>query len=152
MKEFNIVHISPHRRGVRGGLSYWEDLAERYFLAETSEEEEAQLRRFLCSSEGQNPRFDEVRATMAYLHICRQASPIPSKGGVNRTPSPWERVGERLKVIAIAACLCIAAFLGWYQYQQHYMSSVRIAGQDVEADASLLMQKQMAEMFNPLDH
>ena len=119
-------------------LSYWEDLAERYFQAETSEEEEALLRRFLCSEEAQDPRFDEVRATMSFLHVCRS----------KRRPS----VEFPFKAVAVAACLCAAAFLGWYQYQQYNMSDVRVAGQEVEADASLLMQKQMAEMFNPLDH
>lgn len=127
-------------------LSYWEQMAERYFLAETSKEEEAQLRKFLCSSQAQDSRFDEIRATMSLLHVCRQASP---KRGVNYadegTPSPW----GRLRIIAVAACLCVAMFLGWYHYQQRNISSVRIAGEDVEADASLLMQRQMAEMFNP---
>ena len=121
-------------------LSYWEDLAERYFLAETTEREEAELRRFVCSEEAQDPRFDEVRATMAYLQMCRKASSVPSQRVVS------------LKAIAVAACLAIAMFLGWYQYQQYNISDVRVAGQDVEADASLLMQRQMAEMFNPLDH
>ena len=118
--------------------SYWEDLAERYFLAETSEEEELQLRRFLCSEEAQDPRFDEVRATMAYLQMCRS----------KRKPA----LKLPLKAVAVAACLVIAMFLGWYQYQQYNISDVRVAGQEVEADASLLMQKQMAEMFNTLEH
>ena len=136
-EEFAAAKYSPPKGGDRGGL-YWEDLAERYFLAETSEEEEAQLRRFLCSEEAQDSRFDEVRATMAYLHVCREASPVPSKGGVKHP-----------LYIAVAACLVIAMFLGWHQYQQYYISNVRVAGQEVEADASLLMQKQMAEMFTP---
>ena len=127
-------------------LSYWEQMAERYFLAETSEEEEAQMRKFLCSSQAQDSRFDEIRATMSLLHVCRQASP---KRGVKYadegTLFPW----GRLRIIAVAACLCVAMFLGWYHYQQRNISSVRIAGEDVEADASLLMQRQMAEMFNP---
>ena len=116
-------------------LTYWEELAERYFLAETSEEEELMLRRFLCSSEGQEPRFDEVRATLAFLHVCRTQRTV--------------RVTHPLRALAIAACFCAAAFLGWYQYHQHNISSVRIDGEMVEADASQLMQQQMAEMFNP---
>lgn len=128
--------------------SYWEQMAERYFLAETSEEEEAQLRKFLCSSQAQDPRFDEIRATVSLLHVSRQTSPVSSQSGKG-TPSLSERAGERLRIIAVAACLCIAMFLGWYHYQQRNISSVRIAGEDVEADASLLMQRQMAEMFNP---
>ena len=118
-------------------LSYWEALSERYFLAETTEEEEAQLRKFLCSKAAQDPRFDEVRATMSYLHVCR-----PTRKASIRLP---------FRAIAIAACLCIAMFLGWYQYHQQNISTVRIAGEDTEADASLLMQKQMTEMFNPID-
>lgn len=116
-------------------LTYWEEMAERYFLAETSEEEELMLRRFLCSSEGQDPRFDEVRATLAFLHVCRTQHTA--------------RVTHPLRALVIAACFCAAAFLGWYQYHQHNMSSVRIDGEMVEADASQLMQQQMAEMFNP---
>lgn len=118
-------------------LSYWEAMAERYFLAETTENEEAQLRKFLCSSEAQDSRFDEIRATMSYLQVSR-----PKKDVSVKLP---------LKAIAVAACLVIAMFLGWYQYQQYNISSVRIAGEDIETDASVVMQKQMAEMFNSLD-
>ena len=112
-------------------------MAERYFLAETTENEEAQLRKFLCSSEAQDSRFDEIRATMSYLQVSR-----PKKDVSVKLP---------LKAIAVAACLVIAMFLGWYQYQQYNISSVRIAGEDIETDASVVMQKQMAEMFNSLD-
>ena len=117
-------------------LLYWEDLAERYFLAETSEREEAQLRKFLCSDAARDHRFDEIRATMSLLHVSRPQS------------RPYA-IQHPYRIIAIAACLCVAAFLGWYQYQQHNMSCVRIAGENIEADASLLMQRQMTEMFNP---
>ena len=118
-------------------LSYWEDLAERYFRAETTEKEEAELRRFLCSSQAQDSRFDEVRATMSFLNVCRQ----------KRRPS----MRLPFRAIAVAACLCAAAFLGWYQYQQRNISTVRVAGEAVETDASQLMQKQMAEVFNPIN-
>lgn len=117
--------------------SYWEALAERYFQAETTEEEEAQLRKFLCSSEAHDSRFDEIKATLSFLHVNLQK---------NR---PYGK--HPLRAIAVAACLCIAIFLGWHQYQQHNISSVRIAGKDVEVDASLLMQQQMTDMFNPID-
>ena len=119
-------------------LSYWEDSAERYFQAETSEQEEAELRKFLCSDAARDPRFDEIRATMSFLHVSRPKS----KTFVMRHP---------LGTITVAACLCVAAFLGWHQYQQHNMNCVRIAGKEIEADASLLMQQQMTEMFNPID-
>ena len=115
-------------------LSYWEEMAERYFLAETTDEEEQRLRKFLCTQEAQNARFDEIRATLSYLHVSRAQHTPPIK--------------HPLKALAVAACLGAVAFLGWYQYQQQNISSVRIAGQDVEADASLLMEHQLAEMFS----
>ena len=132
-EEFSTAQSSPHIGGVRGGLSYWEALAERYFLAETTEEEEAQLRRFLCSSQAQDSRFDEIRATMSLLYVSR--------------PKHRLYVKHPYRAIAVAACLCVAMFLGWRQYQQHNISSVRIAGEDVEVDASQLMQQQMAEVL-----
>lgn len=119
-------------------LSYWEDLAERYFLAETSEREEAQLRKFLCSDAARDHRFDEIRATISLLHVSH-----PQSGS--------SVIRYSFRTIAVAACLCLAAFLGWYQYHQYNISSVRVAGEDVEADASLLMQQQMTEMFNPIN-
>ena len=123
-------------------LSYWEHLAERYFQAETTDEEESQLRSFLCSKEAQDARFDEVRATVSYLHVSRQS--------LTPHAAPRRRETGGL-LLAIAASLCIAFFLGWYQYRQHNISCVRVAGENVEVDASLLMQRQMAEMFNPTD-
>ena len=115
-------------------LSYWEEMTERYFLAETTEEEEKMLRRFLCTSQSQDPRFDEVRATLSFLNVSR----------AHRNPS----AKHPLRALAIAACLCAVAFLGWYKYQQLNVNSVRIAGQTVEADASQLMEQQLAEMFS----
>ena len=119
-------------------LSYWEDLAERYFLAETSEMEEAQLRKFLCTDAASDPRFDEIRATLSFLHV-------------SRPPRRFRVVRYPLRIVAVAACLCAAMFLGWYQYRQYNICSVRVAGENVEADASLVMQQQMAQMFNPTD-
>lgn len=116
-------------------LSYWEEMAERYFLAETTDEEEQRLRKFLCTKEAQDDaRFDEIRATLSYLHVSR----------VQHTPP----IKHPFRALAVAACLGAVALLGWYQYQQQNISSVRIAGQDVEADASLLMEHQLAEMFS----
>lgn len=115
-------------------LSYWEELAQRYFLAETTDEEERQLRNFLCTKEAQDARFDEIRATLSYLHVSRAQHPQP--------------VRHPFRALAIAACLSAITFLGWYQYQQQNISSVRVAGQAVEADASQLMEQQLAEMFS----
>ena len=39
--------------------------------AETTEEEERQLRKFLCTSQSQDARFDEIRATLSFLNVCK---------------------------------------------------------------------------------
>lgn len=115
-------------------LSYWEEMAHRYFLAETTDEEERRLRKFLCTKEAQDARFDDLRATLSYLHVSR----------MQKKPSAT----HPLWPLAVAACLSAIAFLGWHHYQQQDISSVRVAGQDVEADASLLMDRQLTEMFS----
>lgn len=117
-------------------LQYWQEMAERYFQAETSEQEEAMLRSFLCTAEARDSRFDEIRATLGFLCAGSRRS--------RRFPS----LDRRLKVACIAACLGAIAFVGWYHSQRQDISSVRIAGKSVEADASALMQKQMKEMFS----
>ena len=109
-------------------------MTERFFLAETTEEEERQLRRFLCTNHAQDPRFDEIRATLSYLDVCKTQQP--------------SRTNYMLRTLAVAACLSAIAFLGWHQYHQQDISSVRIAGQTVEADACQLMEQQLAEMFS----
>lgn len=116
-------------------LKYWQELAERYFLAETSEEEERLLRRFLCTEEAQDSRFDEIRATISFIHAGRQNHRAHS-------------LGQGVKVACIAACLCGIAFMGWHLHQQN-ACTVRIAGKRVEANATELMEKQMADMFSP---
>lgn len=54
----------PHRT-----RQEWLQLAEKYFEAETSDEEERQLKLFLCSAEAQDPAFDELKAVMGYLAV-----------------------------------------------------------------------------------
>ena len=42
----------------------WLDIVNRYFEAQTSEEEERLLKRFLASEEAQGAEFDEASAVM----------------------------------------------------------------------------------------
>lgn len=53
---------------------YWQEMAERYFEAETSDSEEQLLKCFLASEEGQDEAFDEVRAVMGVFAIGRRTT------------------------------------------------------------------------------
>lgn len=48
-------------------LEQWKELAERYFEAETTPDEEAELARFLTTQASECEDFDELRAVMGYL-------------------------------------------------------------------------------------
>lgn len=47
----------------------WRQLAEKYFEAETTDEEERQLKQFVCTPEAQDPVFDELKAVIGYLAV-----------------------------------------------------------------------------------
>ena len=50
---------------------YWLEIVNRYFEAETTEEEERLLKRFLASDEAQGAEFDEARAVMGVFATAR---------------------------------------------------------------------------------
>lgn len=56
---------SPH-------IEQWLRLAERYFAAQTTESEEAELRAFLNTPTAENEAFDELRAVMGYAAAARR--------------------------------------------------------------------------------
>lgn len=58
--------------------AYWLALAERYFEAETTREEEAMLKRFLATHMAEDEAFDELKAVMGYLTVGRKLSQQPS--------------------------------------------------------------------------
>lgn len=83
----------------------WDALVERYFEAETTEAEEAALRRFLCTPQGSAPRYDEVRAVMGFLAVGRsQQAPAPSRKATRSV---------RLRSLSrVAAAVVLAAGVG----------------------------------------
>lgn len=89
---------------------YWEKLVERYFEADTTEEEEQALRRFLATEEAAaRPEFDEARAVMGFLavgqRLAASAAPAPEAGKGKRRPL----LRLPLARVAVAASVLIAA-------------------------------------------
>lgn len=89
-----------------------EALVARYFEAETTDEEESRLRRLLCSPEGQDPRFDEVRAVLGFLAVGRQIhrqQPSPTKQPARRRPL----LRRPLAAAAAIVTICLAGTAVW---------------------------------------
>ena len=96
-----------------------DEMIERYFEATLSEEEEAALKAFLASPEGQGPEYDEVRAVMGYFATGRRFGsahrPFRSMSPLSRSLSLSK--GTR-RLIAIAASLAIIVTLGVNLYNK----------------------------------
>lgn len=118
-----------------------EALAERYFSAEISEQEERVLRAFLLTEEGADTRFDELRATMSYLSVGRQLYQAPRRSH---------------RLVAVAASLILALALGvtgWYATRPPETFQATVAGREISKEkATQLMFSQMRDMFNPDNH
>ena len=64
-------------------LKRWLELAERYFEATITTDEEKALMQFLAGKESDSPEFDEIKAVMGYLQtgksIAGRTNNIPNK-------------------------------------------------------------------------
>ena len=112
-------------------------LIDRYFEGETTEQEEARLRAFLCSTE--DPPVDDVRATMSYLAVGRRLHGQPTR-------RLWRPVAAAASVVLA----CMLGLAGWHYYRQQNLCMATVAGQEIPREqATELMFSQMQEMLNP---
>ena len=64
-------------------MAYWIALAEKYFDAATTEQEEKKLAAFLATDESNTPEFNEIKAVMGYmLQPVRRGIATSSKRGM----------------------------------------------------------------------
>lgn len=144
----------------------WDALVERYFEAETTEAEEAALRRFLCTLQGSAPRYDEVRAVMGFLAVGRsqQAPAVPQKKGRSIR---LQTLGRIAAAVIVAVGVGLAAWHTQSQSTEVYIAYVDgreitdreavialMTGtmQEVLAeDPTAEMEAQMSEMFSVMD-
>lgn len=117
MTKSNLPH-SPAAQPRRLTVAEAEALAERYFEAQTSEEEERALACFAATPEAAAPQFDELRAALSLAAFARQrahaAPPFPS-----RTAQPAaQRISTRrwhlgLRYAAAAAVAGVVMAAAW---------------------------------------
>ena len=152
---------------------YWLDIVNRYFEAETTEEEE--LKRFLASDEAQAAEFDEARAVMGVFATARSSSLSAreeSKNASSRATVPESSAlspQKTIKWLSVAAAVVLAVGLWWHWSERptYYACidgvettnrkevveamhrSMENVQQDVETED--IISKQLGEMFNSIE-
>lgn len=86
---------------------YWMDLCAKYFDAETTEGEEAQLRDFAATTE--DPDFDELRAVMGFLAMERKME----RGSMKIAQSTSNRSYWRIAGVAASFLLVVGLAAFW---------------------------------------
>ncbi|MCD8236545.1 MAG: hypothetical protein LUD00_07800 [Prevotellaceae bacterium] len=82
---------------------YWLHLSERYFEAETTDEEEGMLKSFLLSEAGRDSEFDELRAVMGFVAVGRRMN--------RKDASAHRRFFGRTVAVYAAAAACVLFML-----------------------------------------
>ena len=155
---------------------YWLDIVNRYFEAETTEEEERLLKRFLASDEAQGAEFDEARAVMGVFATARCSSSLStrreSEKASSRATVPESSAlspQKTIKWLSVAAAVVLAVGLWWHWSERptYYACidgvettnrnevveamhrSMENVQQDVETED--IISKQLGEMFNSIE-
>lgn len=84
-------------------IEYWLALSERYFDAQTTDEEEKALAQFLASDAANTPAFNEIKAVMGYFSTGKS---ITQKAKKKRA------IGKVTQWASIAACAAAIAYIG----------------------------------------
>lgn len=81
----------------------WLVIAEKYFDATATEEEERSLALFLTTEESNSPEFDEIKAVMGFLAVARKSEKKNIQQSYNRKSSfaiRWSAVAATIAIIA----------------------------------------------------
>lgn len=136
-------------------------LIQRYFDAETSEQEEAALKQFIASPEGADAQFNEVRAVMG-VAIC-DALVFPKNNLPDRTIRLTTRrkrftltsrhVWQRAATICMPLLLAGGIALTGYIHQQNNRCVAYIHGKKVTNTSQMeqAMHEALTDISRPLD-
>lgn len=116
-----------------------DEIIERYFEATLSEEEEAALKAFLVSPEGQAPEYDEVRAVMGFFaagRVIRQVhQPVlgtDEPEALSRSSAlSLSRGWKWARITAFAASLALIVTLGVSLYNKENICVSFVDGKKV---------------------
>jgi hypothetical protein len=98
---------------------YWIKLSSKFFEAETTEQEEQELRQFAATC--QDPDFNELRAVMSYLEVARSNNNV----AIRRKFFTHSLIAASL-VLVMGISLFVAAYIDRGQdYKADYHAYVR---------------------------
>lgn len=139
----------------------WLALGERYFEAQTTADEERDLRRFLATAEARGREFDELRAVMGFLAVGKREHER------RRHRTLRLRLG---RVAAAVGVLLVVAGSAFYAVDRRhnqcvaYIGGVKYTDESVvlaemhrsmdgmgEASATVDVDSQMADIFGTLE-
>lgn len=82
----------------------WKELTERYFEAQTTDEEERQLRHFLVTEAAAGKEFDEVRAVMGFLTVGKS---------LRQPKKSYHLPVYSMKWVAVVVVFCVMGSAAW---------------------------------------
>lgn len=117
----------------------WKHLAEKYFEAETSDEEERLLRLFLATPEAQDPAFDELKAVMGYLAVGKRLHLQQNSRPISRQVWKWRSIA------AVFFCCLLSSSLYLLKQKDSNQCIAYINGQRC-TDSELVMSHMKLSM------
>lgn len=139
----------------------WKELAERYFEAQTTDEEERQLRSFLVTEAAAGKEFDEVRAVMGFLMVGKHLHRPKKKYHLSSYGKKWA---------AAVVVFCIMGSIAWQMADRHenvcvayiygekctdsevVMSQLKNSLYQVQrGEGDVTVEEQLSDMFQTLD-
>jgi hypothetical protein len=117
----------------------WRKVIGRYFEAQTTDEEESALKKFLVSPEAAGREFDEARAVLGFATVGRRLCHARRRTALRRRITGYS---------AAASVALVIAFSGWAVYSSRnqcvaYINGVKCTDEDV---VMAEMQRSMQEM------
>lgn len=143
-------------------ITEWKALVERYFEADTSKEEEAELRSFLTLPEATGKEFDEARAVLSFLAVGRELSEKKSATVSLRSHRRiWNIAASLLIGLAIGCSWlvthqrnnqCIAYIHGEkITNSEIVLQQMKLSFQEIQVDSEKLdVKNQLNEIFDTL--
>lgn len=89
-------------------IAKWLHIAEKYFDATATAEEEKALASFLATEESNTPEFDEIKAVMGYLYTARA---VEKRGNSQKKRTDWRFIARWMTAAAMVAIVAGIGFI-----------------------------------------